>query len=233
MAKNRQAAEKYILMLIDKICPGSPNTKMYKDRFQTMTDAEFHELMLGFRDKTKFLRFISAGFSETKIDIGRNYTILREMGVEPDQRVWIPEQKSSSGGSSIPAYLTPNRYTVGHFPYCRQAQMLTKKISAPTTDHVSDQIFGQATGISKGAKVSAPELHTMVSKGLTNNLLELMKVRAGDRGAYSAANAYIDRTGEYSLSQVEPYSTGVQATKALNEYFRAAHIKTTLLENGK
>ncbi len=230
MAKNRAAAEKYIVDLIDEICPGSPNTKMYTDLFAKMSDDEFDELMRGFKNKTRFLRFISAGFSETKINIGRNYKILRKMGIQPDQRIWFPGKPADGMNPATRDFLSPNAYTVGHFPYCRQAQMLASKISAPTSDHVVDHVFGQATGASKGAKVSAPELHVMKSKGLINNLVELMKVRGGDRGAYSAANAYIDRTGEYSLKQIEPYSTGVQATAALDQYFRAAHIKTNLTE---
>jgi hypothetical protein len=165
---------------------------------------------------------IVPNFGASKINLKRNYAIMRELGIEPYQSVWIPEKNNTR------SFLTPNKYFVGYFPLARQAQFLQKKINIPKDDRVTDQITGQVTGDSKGAKVSAPEMHCMIAMNLENNLVEMMKVMGGDAGAYSAANAYIDRTGEFSLSQVEQYSTGVQATKALEQYFRAAHIRINL-----
>lgn len=222
MNPKRTAAEAKIIKYIEKMHPGSPNTKMYKDRFAAMDDKEFHQFMCDLRDKKVHLRIIVPNFSASGFDLKNLYAVSRELGAEPYQRVWIPAK------NGVRSYLTPNAYFVGYMPLGRQAQFLEKKISIPKDDRVIDQITGQATGDSKGAKVSAPEAHCMIAMNLENNLVEMMKVKGGDAGAYSAANAYIDRTGEFSIEQVSQYSTGVQSKSSLIQYFRAAHIKADL-----
>jgi len=222
MNPKRAAAQAKIIKYIDKMHPGSPNKKMYEDRFATMSDAEFHQFMSDIRDKKIYLRIIVPNFAKSGFDLKNLYAISRELGAEPYQRVWVPTR------NGVRSYLTPNAYFVGYMPLGRQAQFLEKKISIPKDDRVVDQITGQATGDSKGAKVSAPEAHCMIAMNLENNLVEMMKIKGGDPGAYSAANAYIDRTGEFSIEQASQYSTGVQSKKSLVQYFRAAHIRTDL-----
>ena len=222
MAKNRKAAEKIILDSLAKMKAGAANIQMHVDLFKRLDDKAFDQLMQDIRSGKRHLRLIFPNFGGIRINVKACMGTMRELGKEPLQRVWVPEK------AGVRSYLTPNRYLIVYLPQTRQAQLLSKKISVAKHNRSVDQISGQAAGDSKSAKLSAPELPLLAGNGLHNNMLEFVKVRGGDSGAYNAMNAFIDATGEFSISQIEPYATGVQSGKALDQYFRAAHIKTTL-----
>lgn len=141
------------------------------------------------------------------------------------EKLWITPE---DGG---PTYLTPPKYLIIKVPVRRQAQLLVKKISIPENNRVVDKLSGQATGPSKGAKISLPETQILDALNLPNTLLELLKIRGGDEGAFRAYNASISRTGYASQSELANYATGVDSTATLKAILTACHYKTTGLDN--
>ena len=223
MNSKRKAAQDKIIDVIDRTAPGGKNKEFYVQFFESMDDNEFHKFMEDLRDGKSRLSIFAPNFSEQgKITIKNNLKILRELGFEPYQRIWIPAEPGRRAYLSKPML-------VGYSPITRQAQFLNKKQSMPKNKNVVDEITGQPTSESKGSKISAPEAHVLESMGLKYTLLELMKGRGGDEGMYRAIQAYSSKTGKVSIQSAAQHSTGVKSTQSLNHYLRGAHIGSTLV----
>lgn len=222
MAKNRKAAEAFILKYIDKMMPGSPNTQMYQDMFKDMSDKDFDKWINDIGTGHENLIIVAPNMAEYKMDVKRNLDIAEELGHEFFQRIWVQPEDGS------PKYLTPNKHLVYKLPVRRQAQVLVKKISIPKDNHTVDYLTGQPTGDSKGGKISYVELQILAAKGLDSSINELIKIRGGDDGAFKAMNTLISRNGDVSQEEVLPYATGVKSTEILKAYLTSAHLESDL-----
>ncbi len=222
MDNKRKAAEEVILTYIDKMMPGSPNKQYYIDLFATMSDEDFHQFMVDIKDGRKNLCIIAPNMNKYSLSTERNIKIAKELGYNFFQRIWI-----HSNGER-PKYLTPIPYMVVKLPLRRQAQVLVKKISIPEDNKSVDDLTGQPTGKSKGAKISYPELQTLAAKNLDNCLTELTKFRGGDIKGFDAMNRMISKTGGVSLKAIAGYASGVESTKSMKTILTAMHIRSTL-----
>ena len=220
---NRAAAEKVILSNIQKIVPGdTSNVDIYKRLFASMDDKAFHQFMTKLKTGENALAFVRPNFTKNNIDVKRNIQIAKSFGHNFFQRVWI------QGTGDRPTYLTPIPYMVVKLQLRRQAQLLEKKISIPAHNNTVDDLTGQPTGPSKGAKISYPELLILASMGLDNSISELMNVRGGDGKAFMAYNTFIDRYGKVTLDGLKQYSSVVKSTSVLKTFLTACHLKNNL-----
>lgn len=224
MAKNRQAAEEFIISYIEKISPGGENAAIYKSAFSKMSNSQFDEFMSGLEKGTNQLSIQAPNKGSAKLNIINNVAIARELGHDFFQRLWFHGDKETN----TPTYLTPVKYMVVQLPIRRQAQLLVKKIAIPENNKHIDQLTGQVTGTSKSSKISYPELQILQSMGLKNSIIELMKYRGGDIGGFSAMNKVISRDGYVHQKTIAPYATGVESTNLLKTYLTCAHLRNTL-----
>lgn len=222
MAGNRAAAQALLYKYIDQLVPGGENLKLYKAKFDAMSDAEFDTFIQGHVPGRTRLVVVSPNGTKNRIDIAANIRIAEELGNKLFQKVWVPPRTGAR------SYLTPNPYMIVYLPNRRQAQMLSKKISLAEDINSTDAVTGQVTGKSKGARISLPEVKVLASMGLDNTLMETLKFRGGDEGGQRAMLTMLDRTGQVSLKDAEGYATGVKATQAMNAYLKACHLSSTL-----
>jgi len=222
MPPNRKKAQDFILSYIDKIFPGGDNLKQYQDLFAGMSDVEFDNFMLDLESGKRFLVGTVPNLGRVKVSIENNIKIAKELGYDFFQRLWIGPKDDE------PAYLTPVEYMVIDLPIRRQSQHLQKKRSIPENNRVIDQLSGQPTGPSKGAKISYPELQVLAGMNMDSSLVELIKYRGGDKGGYNALNAMVGRYGAANLKTLSNYATGVQSTQTLKIFLTASHLKSTL-----
>jgi hypothetical protein len=221
---NRKAAEALCLEIINDIIPDGNNKRAYEKLFASMSDEDFDKFISDLESEKKKLAVIAPNFGKVRLEFKRNLQIGKKLGHRFYKRIWIPAEDGARG------YLTPIPHLVIDAPIRRQAQLLSKKLSVAKDSHTVDELTGQAAGDSQAAKISAPEVNVLAGMGLDNSLLELVKVRGGDEGAFNAYTTLLDHTGEASLAQIDPHSTGVQSTQALDVYLKAAHINSTLLK---
>lgn len=222
MAKNRKAAEQFILKYIERILPGSPNTKFYKDFFSKMNDKDFDNWINKIGSGDDSLILVVPNMSDHRIDVARNIEIGKELGHSFFKRIWITPR---DGG---PKYLTPKAHLVYKLPIRRQAQLLTKKISIPKDNNTVDLTTNQPTGDSKGAKISYVELQILSALGLEASIVELIKYRGGDDQAFHAMNTLISRNGSVSMQELKPFEGTVTATETFKAYLVAAHLESDL-----
>lgn len=221
MAKNRKAAQDFILKYIEKITPKSGNRQFYENRFSQMNDKEFDQFMSDLESGKQKLFLTEPNFKDT-ITVENNLEIAKELGHDFFQQLWI------KGKKGFPDHLTPIKYMVVDLPVRRASQILTKKISVPKNQKVIDALTGQPTGESKGAKISYPELQVLAAMGMESSLVELMKYRGGDNKGHVAYNAMLSKYGRANLDSLKNYSSGVESTTTLKTFLTAAHLKNTL-----
>lgn len=226
MGISRQEAEKKIIDFITDICAGDKrNVDIYKDAFSKMNDKQFREYMQGIKDGTKKLTLQAPNFDNSFINMENLQLVAKKYKFNLYEKLWVTPE---DGG---PTYLTPPKYLIIKVPVRRQAQLLVKKISIPENNRVVDKLSGQPTGPSKGAKISLPETQILDALNLPNTLLELLKIRGGDEGAFRAYNTSISRTGYASQAELANYATGVDSTATFAAIMTACHYKTTGLDN--
>lgn len=224
MANDRKGAEAFILEYIEKLCPGSGNTQIYKDRFAKMSNAEFDAFMDDIESDETRLAIIAPNFSKNGLNTKRNLALAKELGHEFFERIWI------EGDEDTPTYLTPVYYLVVDLPVKRQAQLLIKKLSVPEDNLSVDDFTGQPTGKSQAASISYPEMQVLTGMGQDASIVEMIKYRGGDRGGFLAMNAAISRQGNVSLDAIKHHATGVGSTKLFAHYLTGMHLSNSLVQ---
>ena len=222
MAGNRKAAEAVILKFVDKLLPGSENTKIYKDLFASMDDKQFDEFMQRLDSGEIRLAVIAPNLNEPKLEIERNLALAEELGHQFFERIWI------DGSNEVPPYLSPIPYLVVDLPLRRQAQLQVKKTSIPEDTRSVDDFTGQPTGKSKGSKISYPEMQILMALDLPASLTEFLKYRGGDVKGFDAMNAAISDTGGVSMNTIAHLGTRVKSTETLSVFLTSMHLGNTL-----
>lgn len=221
---NRKKVEKDALYFIDMFLPGSANKDLLAAELKRMSDAEFEQWIENLESGTEYVTLYAPNLAEVTLDIRRNYKIADELGFELFQQLRLTDQSTGQ------EYLTPNKHLVGMLPVRRQVQMLAKKRSIPGSNHVVDERSGQASGDSKGSRLSGPEIQVNISKGLKSAVLELVKFRGGDAEAYNQMNRQILETGEASLSSIMAESPStVKSNKTLSVYLSSMMLRNNLV----
>jgi len=224
MNAGRKVAEKYILEIIEKIA-GKSNKELYANKFKTMSDKDFDAYIEDMEKGKRRLTVVVPHDGSVKITVKNNIAIGRSMGYEFFQRL---NRVDPSTGDK---YLTPNKYFIYRLPIKRVAQLLSKGIAIPKDSKHVDLATGQVTGDSKSVSITMPEVQMLSGMGMENVLLEVLKFRGGDLGAKSAMINTLYKQGRVDAETLMQYSTGVEGTKTLKNYFIAAHIRSEGLDN--
>lgn len=219
---DRAAATKAILKYMEKILPGSPNTKMYKDLLEAMSDKEFDRYMAALESGDETLYAEVPNLSGINIDVQRNIEIARELGHEFFEYLWLTDPTTGE------TYKTPVKYLVVDLPLRRQVQLLVKKVSIPEDNNHIDELSGQPTGTSKGSKLSFPEIQVLFAQGLESTIVEMIKFRGGDEKAFNAMNRSILENGGVSMDSIERVPTKVKSVTTLSTLLKAMHLDNTL-----
>lgn len=220
---SRKLAEKEALYFIDMFLPGSPNKELLAASFKRMDDAQFAQWIDNLESGKEYVTLYAPNLAKVTLSIERNYKVAEALGFELFQQLRLTDQSTGQ------VYLTPNKHLIGMLPLRRQVQMLAKKMSIPGSNHVVDERSGQASGDSKGSRLSGPEIQVNVSKGLKTSVLELVKFRGGDAEAYNQMNRQILETGEASLDSIMAESPSiVKSNKTLSVYLSTMMLRNNL-----
>jgi hypothetical protein len=219
----RELAEKELLYFVERMLPNGENVKIYKEVLARTSDEQFDDWMDRLANGEEILALFHPNLQDVKLDLTRNIEVAEEMGYPLFQHLVLTDQDTGV------VRKTPAKYMVGKVAFRRQAQTRDSKMSVPQSDDVVDQLTGQATGVSKGSRMSYPEIQVNLSKGLDKMLLELVKFRAGDAKSYAAMNKAIYETGSVSLDSIMAnVPSAVKATESLKVILKAMHIQNNL-----
>lgn len=219
---NREKATAFILKYLDKILPGTQDVAQHKAFLEGLSDKAFEEYMTDLRSGKKYVTITAPNYGKVNLDLERNKKVADELGVKLFHRLWMPATERT------PAYLTPNEYFVCKLPVRVASQRLLKKMSIPQSQKTINTLTGQATGASKGASISHPELRVCAAMGLEASMIELLKYRGGDGRGYAALSSSLMKTGKANLKSLSYFASGVESTNTIKTYLTSAHLKNTL-----
>lgn len=219
---NREAATQFIIKEMTAILPDSPHTPIYEKQLRQLSDEDFAEFMDRLEKGTVNLNMIVANGAEAKLSVERNLDIAKRLGHEFFQHLILTDPQTGT------VYRTPKKYLVIDLPLRRQIQLLTKKQSIPENNQHVDQLTDQPTGVSKGAKISFPELQILAAQQADASLRELTSYRGGDRRAYNYMTKLIIQEGGASQKAISALHTRVKSTSVLSSFFKAMHLDNNL-----
>jgi hypothetical protein len=211
--------QQWITNFVESILPGGGNKEMYEALFKNMTEKDFKEYMRVVEERG-YLDIIVPNMTKAKLSTERNIEIAKKLGHNFFERLIMKEKDRS--------YMSSVEYMILQLPVRRQSQHSIKGISTSEDNRQLDQLSGQATGDSKGARISYPEMQILYGMGLSTSLVELLKTRGGDIGMFNAARAMASKTGAISMAAIADRATGVESTKALHTFLTCAHLKNNL-----
>lgn len=212
----RKAILTYLIEIADKVDPSGANSDIYRKTIPNMSDENLIKLI------SNPVPIYAPNGSKVKIDHMRNLEIIREMGHEPFQRVWMTDPTTGA------CTLTKYKHMVLPCVVRRQTQSIDKKISIPPHNRSIDKITGQMSGKSKGSSFSFPQTYVMYAEGYNATIKELLNTRGGNLKAGQVVDRQLRQFG--SSSQVFPgvERTHVKASKTLGAYYTAQHLGNNL-----
>ena len=222
---DRKKIENYILDCIEEILPKTQNRQYYVEFFATLSDKQFDEFLDSLEDESVILAIVDPNKSDdTRLDMNRNLELAKKWGLNLFERIWIDP------GNGEPKYLSNDKYLIVPLPLCRQAQLLTKKISVPKDNKSVNDYTGQPSGKSESSRISYPEMLVLQSYGFDANLEEMYKWRGGDIKGMRAMDDSISKTGAVRLKTLEHLNTTVTSTRTLYSLLTGMHLENTLLK---
>lgn len=218
---NKAAAIDDIIAVCKKIYPSEESMRILRSGLEKMNNEEFTAYLVRLQNEEDVIPLIVPNGKPPTLSLTRNLQVAKEIGHNFFQRLWLPD---GNGGE----YLTPNPCFIVQLPVRRMAQIISKKAQIPQDDKTIDDLTGQPTGASKGAKVSFPEVQTYTALGLDKTLLEFLKYRGGDEAGYRAFTGSIKANGGVSMDAIKHEAGGVTSVKTVSIYLTGMHLSNTL-----
>ena len=218
---NRQAAENFIIKMVDELLPGGGNGEYYRSSvFPNLSDKAFEAWMKKLQSGEEIISIVAPNLNKNKLTVKNNLRVAEKLGHNFWERIWLHNGDQT--------YLSNHRYLIIDLPFRRQAQLLEKKISIPANNNTVDNLTGQPTGASKGSRLSFPEIQIMAALNLTESSKEFLKYRGGDVNGFDAMNKAIDQTGYVYMSELDKLGTTVTSTETLRSFLLGMHLYSTL-----
>ncbi|EBW9734617.1 hypothetical protein DQR70_06435 [Salmonella enterica subsp. enterica serovar Oslo] len=222
MPKNRKAATDVCVKLMSDLYPGTENAELTRRYLDGMTNAEFDAYITELREKRSVVTATVPNFDPKKFDEEHFLKFGKKHGVEFFHRLKVTDPDTGR------VFTTPHRYMVIRDRVNRLQQMLEDKTSFPMDNSHVDELSGQVTNESKGARLSFPEINNLNAKGFRAFVAETIGVRGGNQKALRLFEAQLRSTGTASAAMALDASDGSKATHTLAAYLRAMGFGTTL-----
>jgi len=198
------------------------NTELYKLTFTRMSDDEFTNMVRLIASGELVLPVLSFNMEGKKLNVEQVMKVGESIGIQWFNRLELTDAITRESN------LTPVTYLVLELQVRRQIQHLVKKRSTADSNRVVDVLSGQVTGDSKAAGISLPELTALNAKGNTNGIVELIKVRGGDKEAHRMMLDQLRDTGSYSLEPILQAGTRPKVLTTTNSLLHGMMIESNL-----
>lgn len=217
----RQKATEYFVNLAKAVAPNTKNAEIIQQQLGRLTDQQFHDLMVRFKNGDDHLRLVLPNSGE-RIDVERMLNLGEKMGIQFWERI-----KMTDPATGVVSY-TNKPALLLCLPARRQSQLQRKKESVAADNQHIDTLTGQPTGDSKGSSISFPQMLIFESRGLRMTATEFAKIRGGDEKAFMHSNRMIYERGEASIDDLKELGGKVKSTAVLSAYLKAQHLDNNL-----
>lgn len=212
---------------VGSILPNSDNKQRTLDYLNSLSDKEFDDLMVEW-EKEQAYPFLMTDLAnpDYHFDYDNLIAVSERIGHSFNKHI----QLANPDGSRE---VTNHKVMVLALPFRIQAQLIAKKVSIPKNNNAQDYYTGQATGASKGARISYPEVMYLMAMGLTRTVEECMAFRGGSERGVQLIEQSISQIGKVSADSIKPYIGNVGATNMLHQYLFAMMLNDNLFQKQK
>ncbi|WP_257292758.1 hypothetical protein [Endozoicomonas sp. ONNA1] len=219
---NRQKVVDTLFWYLDQLDPSGENKAIYKKRLDKMSDKAFGAWLEQLASEETTLALFVPNQSKHQLSVEKNIKLAEKLGHNFFERLKLTDPATGE------VYLTPLPYMVCDLTLRRQAQLVTKKITVAEDNNHRDELTNQATGPSKGASLSFPELQVLAACGLDKTIEEFIKIRGGDEAAYNVFTKDVIQSGTGSLDRAATTNTRAKSTEVAAALLKAMHLDNTL-----
>lgn len=222
----RKGITKYVLDLMITMEPEGHNYKLWKDRLENASDAEFDAMMKCFAEGRDCLHIETPNQLVT-LQFENIMKAANLIGLDLFQRLTV---KDATTGV---VFNTVEKYQIVELPERRLQQTIYEKMSVPTSDRKIDGLTGQVTGADRSSSLTFPEIQALDAQKLDKPLEEFIVARGGNIAAYAAMKQSIEETGSARLEDVIDPNSISRSTMVLDTFFLAMGYETNLTDRSE
>lgn len=219
---NRKLATDIAVKRLDELLPNTGSGERLRIALDRLNETEFAAMMQRWLDGTDAAPVQIPNLKDSPIKKTHLIAVTKRWGCQPFQRMIMTDPETRK------PFKTPLRYMTLPLMTPRLSQTQESKASLPKDQHHIDEMTGQVTGDSKGARISFPELGNLAGGEAKGAIVETIKVRGGDAGAQRQFDHDVILNGVGDLNKAIEAGTGVTATKNLGVLLETIHLGTTL-----
>ena len=222
----RKVVMDYLDKFFNTLDPSGANAKLYHEKFDKMSDAQFDKAFTAFLNNDKANFYLEIVEYERDLKIEDIEKCADTMNVPLFERVAMPYLT----GDKSNIIVTPEKVAVGYIHEKRMPQTLMKKSAASIKISKRNPKTGQVVGDDKNARNSDSEVYSLATLGANAALREFLGPRADDSKAKSEMYSKIGDNGFVSLDELtdDPYNK--TAVNTFDVYFLMQGLRTNMIE---
>ena len=223
----RKEMEDLIYGFFDLFDPSGRNTEYYRNKFKSMSDAEFDQYFkLLFEQDDPYLTATMVDY-ENPLKIENIEKAAKFLDVPLFEKVVLPYASQDPNNPII----TKHECLVGYLNIKRLQQLNFKKIGISTDISERNMITGQVAGHDKNSRNSDQETIALLTVGANVSLKELMSMRADDMVMKSEMNKKISRDGYVAMNELTDKLSNKTTLNSAAVFFIGAGLMTDLVMN--
>jgi len=223
----RKEMEDLIYGFFDLFDPSGRNTEYYRNKFKSMSDAEFDQYFkLLFEQDDPYLTATMVDY-ENPLKIENIEKAAKFLDVPLFEKVVLPYASQDPNNPII----TKHECLVGYLNIKRLQQLNFKKIGISTDISERNMITGQVAGHDKNSRNSDQETIALLTVGANVSLKELMSMRADDMVMKAEMNKKIARDGYVAMNELTDKLSNKTTLNSAAVFFIGAGLMTDLVMN--
>jgi hypothetical protein len=223
----RKEMEDLIYTFFDLFDPSGRNTEYYRNKFKSMSDAEFDQYFkLLFEQDDPYLTATMVDY-ENPLKIENIEKAAKFLDVPLFEKVVLPYASQDPNNPII----TKHECLVGYLNIKRLQQLNFKKIGISTDISERNMITGQVAGHDKNSRNSDQETIALLTVGANVSLKELMSMRADDMVMKAEMNKKIARDGYVAMDELTDKLSNKTTLNSAAVFFIGAGLMTDLVMN--
>ena len=225
MTEKRKQFMKTLTTVMNKLDPSGENAKIYHEKLDKMTDAQFDKWAKAFFADEKQNLYLEIVEYERDLSLEQIEDAAKFLGVPLYERVAIPYLN----GDPELVTVTPTPVPVGYIHIKRMPQSVHHKNSGSTSIRRRSSKTGQVTGEDKNGRNTDVETYSLSAYGATNTLAEFLGPRADDEVKKNQMYAAIEADGACYASQLHSTQEDKVAINTLDVYYNGQGFSTNLV----
>ena len=218
----RQKAEKLIMEVLNILEPGGTNSDKYKNIFKNMSDTQFLS-WANDDSENLYMEIIPMKNEPTLEDIEK---AAKHLNVPLMEDVYVRHILPNGDAVKL-----KHKAPVGYLFFKKLQQMITKKSSYATSIDERSMKFNQASGSDSAARLTEPEIFSIVSRGADHVLRELMGPRS-DNDNKQEFYKHVSEDGYVDMRNIENKVEGHATLAVTSVYLLGMGINNDLLAPG-